>query len=61
MQYLSILHGLILHALILQSDLSHVMLRTELFPYSNVTERSHPNVDEFRDQLTMYGKSLACN
>ena len=30
----------------------HVLLRTELFPYSNVIERSHPTFDDFRNQLT---------
>ena len=41
MQYQLIMHPLILHL-----DLFHVLLRTELFPYSNVIKRSQPYFDD---------------
>ena len=43
---------------ILHSYLFHVLLEKELFLYSNVTERSHPTFDEFRDQPTLFGTSF---
>ena len=44
---------------LLHSDPFHVLLRTELFPYRNITERSNTTFGEFTDELSMCGTSFA--